>query len=658
MWEESPFVKGYITDQFLVGLVVMCGISLLITVIATAITFKKKLEAHGTAAWASDSRMVKVGYFKKYKDITGPIFGKTSKPEATGKYLTNGPQPHTLVSAPTRAGKGVGVVIPTMLTHNGSSIVLDVKGELFESTSRARLAKGDEVFKFSPIDPESRTHRYNPLDDIVNTPPHRRFVEARRLATNLVVAKNQGAEGFIDGARDLFVAGILIAIERGTPTIGAVYDLFSLPGEKYQIFAQFAEETKVPEARRIFDNMAGNDNKILTSYTSVLGDGGLNLWADQLVKNATEKSDFNINNLRRHPTCVFIVVSPNDLEVLAPLVRLLFQQIVSLLQRTLPADDEVFEVLFLLDEFKHLGKMSAIETAITTIAGYGGRFMFIIQTISALTENYGQSGKENFLGNTGLQVFMATADAETPEYISKAIGDYTRKSRSKSWNNFEIFRSNVQEREEGSRLIRPEQIRLLDEEKQIILIKGEPPILMPKVRFYKDKILKKLFENQTGDLPHPPPLKTIVQEFNEPAPDLKQEAAKHDDAAQQNEAYIQPHGHHDHEMNPNVVHGIENPVPHPIEEPYLIRREIPLQMAQSDAQMSSQPATEISNEMSHVSTGEFSSQHQKNMELAPELSSINHPPDDDPKNEIITSQLDLLSRIENLKNKVNQIDIL
>lgn len=505
---ESPLFAETFSDKFRNSLLILLGMTVTICFVSMAILFEQKSGVHGTARWATKQELVQKEYLKPYDKITTPIFGKWAKPESRGLYLTNGPHPHTLVAAPTRAGKGVGVVIPTMLTHDGSSIVLDVKGELYESTARARIARGDKIIKFSPLDMEGRTHRFNPIDDIVRVPPERRFVEARRLAVSLIVSKGKGGEGFIDGARDLFVAGVLACIERSTPTIGAVYDLFSQPGEKFKLFAQLAEDTKSKEAQQIFDNMAGNDQKILTSYTSVLGDGGLNLWADQLVKNATAASDFSIQDLRRDPTAVFIIVSPNDIEVLAPLVRLLFQQTVGILQRTLPEKDETFEVLFLLDEFKHLGKMEAIETAITTIAGYGGRFMFVIQTLSALTENYGQSGKENFLGNTGLQVFMATTDAETPEYISKAIGEYTRTSRSKSWNSFEYMKSNVQEREEGTKLIRPEQIRLLDERKQIILIKGEPPVMIDKVRFYKDRILKKLFDDQHGELPEPPSLLT------------------------------------------------------------------------------------------------------------------------------------------------------
>ncbi|KJF70944.1 type IV secretion system ATPase VirD4 [Agrobacterium arsenijevicii] len=505
LWHELPFNKGYTTPVFKRGLMIIAATGVVLPLVM-AIVLLRKQEHHGTAHWAHFGDLARAGYIKRYRQVNGPIFGKTTGPRGFGRYLTNGDQPHSLVVAPTRAGKGVGIVIPTLLTFNGSILALDVKGELFELTSRSRLARGDRVYKFAPFDEAGRTHSYNPVLDIVNMPPDRRFSETRRLAYNLIAAKGKGSEGFIDGARDLFVAGILACIERGTPTIGAVYDLFAQPGEKYKLFAQLAEETKNVEAQRIFDNMAGNDTKILTSYTSVLGDGGLNLWADPMIKAATTTSDFSIYDLRRDPTSIFLCVSPNDLEVIAPLVRLFFQQVVSILQRSMPGKDEIFEVLFLLDEFKHLGKLESIETAVTTIAGYKGRFMFIIQSLAALTGAYEESGKENFLSNTGLQVFMATADDETPTYISKSIGDYTYRERSTSYSQSNIFDTNVQLSNQGAPLLRPEQVRVIEDSKQIVLIKGQPPLRMDKVKYYSDRVLKRLFDAQTGPLPEPDPI--------------------------------------------------------------------------------------------------------------------------------------------------------
>lgn len=504
-WYETPFARGYATPVFYRGLAVIGGTATFGTLVLAIFIFRKR-DHHGTAQWGRFHDMRHAGYLRRYKDVTGPIFGKTSGPRGFGHYLTNGDQPHSLVVAPTRAGKGVGVVIPTLLTFNGSVLALDVKGELFELTSRARLARGDRVFKFAPFDTAGRTHSYNPVLDIVNMHPDRRFSETRRLAVNLIEAKGKGAEGFIEGARDLFVAGVLACIERGTPTIGAVYDLFSQPGEKYKLFAQLAEESQNKEAQRIFDNMAGNDTKIITSYTSVLGDGGLNLWADPLIKAATTTSDFSVYDLRRDPTSIFLCVSPNDLEVIAPLIRLFFQQIVSILQRTMPGKDEIFEVLFLLDEFKHLGRLEAIETAVTTMAGYKGRFMFIIQSLAALTGAYEESGKENFLSNTGVQVFMATADDETPNYISKAVGDYTYRERSTSFNQSNMWDANIQLSYQGAPLLRPEQVRLIDDKTQLVLIKGQPPLMLKKVKYYSDRLLKRIFDSQSGPLPEPEPV--------------------------------------------------------------------------------------------------------------------------------------------------------
>ncbi|PBB15438.1 type IV secretion system protein VirD4 [Mesorhizobium loti] len=527
-WFETPFYLGFATPVFYRGVAIVLSTSAVVLLIQQIVT-RRNLEHHGTARWARVDEMRRPGYLRRYRAVTGPVFGKMTGPFWPGYYLTNGEQPHSLIVAPTRAGKGVGIVIPTLLTFKGSVIALDVKGELFELTSRARQAAGAEVFKFAPLDSERRTNCYNPVLDLIALSPQQQFTEARRLAANLITAKGEGAEGFVNGARDLFVAGILACIERGTPTIGAVYDLFAQPGEKFKLFARLAMETRNKEAQRIFDDMAGNDTKILTSYTSVLGDGGLNLWADPAVKAATSRSDFSVYDLRRRKTCIYLCVSPNDLEVVAPLIRLFFQQVVSILQRSMPRRDEKYEVLFLLDEFKHLGKLEAIETAITTIAGYKGRFMLIIQSLSALTGAYGEAGKQNFLSNTGLQVFMATADDETPNYISKAIGEYTFEAKSISYSQARTFDWNIQNSHQGAPLLRPEQVRLLDDDYEIVLIKGLPPLRLRKVRYFSDRILKRIFESQAGALPEPAPL-TIEDEglsaesqLDEPLPELTQD---------------------------------------------------------------------------------------------------------------------------------------
>ncbi len=175
------------------------------------------------------------------------MFGKFGKPEAQnrpGRFVCASYDkfPHALVVAPTRSGKGVGYVIPNTLLFPGSCVVMDVKGEVFEATSRHRQAQGDKVFRFAPFDFENPTHRYNPLERIAAiTDTDHRFTELSKLASYFLTPKNEkgGASDFIVGARQLFVAAGMLAIERRTPTIGAINRILFGSGDKERAYETF-----------------------------------------------------------------------------------------------------------------------------------------------------------------------------------------------------------------------------------------------------------------------------------------------------------------------------------------------------------------------------------------------------------------------------------
>ena len=502
--EYAPWNSGR-NEPFQTGALAGLGFWLAGGIAAAVIGYRPTLTSHGSAKWASMQDLKRADLVAPLKDVQGPVFAKFGKPKSKGPFLTSTEIPHSLIAAPTGSGKGVGIVIPTLLTYNGSVVCLDVKGENFELTSRRRAEMGDKIFKFSPYDPEGRSHRYNPVDIVAEADERRRFTEARRLASSLIVAKSKSAEGFLEGAREIFAATVVYAIECKTPTIAAVYDLISQQGEAHKNFENMAEAAKAPESKSIFNRMASTDIRTLSAYLSVLSDGGLSLWADPAVRDATSASDFSFVPLRSVPATIYIVVSPNDLDPLSALIRLMFQQAVAVTQRAMPGPDEKFPVLFLLDEFASLGRMDTLGTAITTLRGYGGRLMIVVQSLSNLGI-YGKEGAANFLANCRLQLFMAPADSETPDYISKAVGDFTRKARSKSWQSNDFTSSNYQEREEGARLIRPEELRKLGENTVVALIQNQDPIKTDKVRYYEDAGLKALFEAQSGPFPEAPSL--------------------------------------------------------------------------------------------------------------------------------------------------------
>ncbi len=491
------------TEPIRTALMIWGGIALVVAIAVPVIGVKRQLTSHGSARWATNSEMKKAGLLTQLKGLNGPIYGKAGKPKSRADFLSSREIPHSLVSAPTGSGKTRSVVIPTLLTYPGSILCLDLKGELFAKTSRRRVSFGDTVYKFSPYAEDNRTHRYNPLQDVADTHSRRRFTEARRLAASFIIAHGSG-EGFLEGARDIFAATAMLVVERKTPTIGAVFDALSQPGDAFATLRKLGDEVVSPEAKKIFYKMGGMEARILSSYLSVLSDGGLSLWADPAVRDATAASDFSIRTLRSQPASIYLVVSPNDLEPLAPLIRLMFQQTIAIMQRSEPdlEKGEKYTVLFCLDEFPALGRMDTMVSAIATLRSYGGRIMIVVQTIASL-EIYGKDGAAVILGNCRMQLFMAPADKETPAYISSAIGDFTRSSRSKSWKGGELTTS-YQERAEGAPLIRPEQLRMLDEDYMVALVQGSYPIRINKVYYDQDRVLKPLFVNQTGPYPDPP----------------------------------------------------------------------------------------------------------------------------------------------------------
>ncbi|MDH8431308.1 type IV secretory system conjugative DNA transfer family protein, partial [Klebsiella pneumoniae] len=73
-----------------------------------------------------------------------------------------------------------------------------------------------------------------------------------------------------------------------------------------------------------------------------------------------------------------------ELSIFRPLIRILFQQIHDLLMEKIPGDDEPHQVLLMLDEFYHVGRMDSLISKITISAGYGFRMAIVMQDIAQL----------------------------------------------------------------------------------------------------------------------------------------------------------------------------------------------------------------------------------------------------------------------------------
>ena len=483
------------------GIILGTGLAALLL---TATMLGDALTRFGTTHWQGGAEMKRNGFFAG--PGAGFLLGKMGSPTSKKPFIVSRTFPHALVVAPTGRGKGVGFVIPNLLTYRGSAVVLDVKGENFRETSRFRASTGDKVFRFAPTDWERPTHRYNPLARIAALKnPDRQQMELKLTGKLFLQTDNEKLSGLLAGGIDLFVAAGLLAFERGNPTIGEIYRITASGGNKQLEFLKRAEEVKNPSAKLIFERMASTNNDTLTSYLSLLMTSGLDTWDNRAIDAATATSDFSFRDIRRQPHAIYLVVESEMVGPLAPLIRLFFSDLIASLQAAEPGKDEPWPVMIMLDEFDRLGKMPIVAESIKTLRSYGGNLAIVTQTIPALDEIYGENTRRSLQGGAGVKLYLTPSDQKTIEELSQAVGKTTKRvvtrSRSVGRNPFEG--RSVTERTEETPLLNEDEARRLDLEEVILVVDAQMPIRARRVKYYEDPALKAIHAAQKGDLPYP-----------------------------------------------------------------------------------------------------------------------------------------------------------
>jgi type IV secretion system protein VirD4 len=129
----------------------IAGITVAVTMSVWRAREAKSVATYGSARWAESREIRRAGLFH----AEGVVLGRWR-----GSYLRHHGSEHVLCFAPTRSGKGVGLVVPTLLTWPGSAIVHDIKGENWSLTAGWRAGFG-RVFMLDPTNAASAA--YNPL---------------------------------------------------------------------------------------------------------------------------------------------------------------------------------------------------------------------------------------------------------------------------------------------------------------------------------------------------------------------------------------------------------------------------------------------------------------------------------------------------------------
>ena len=427
--------------------------------------------------------------------MTGVIVGKYR-----GKYLMARGQQFILLAAPTRSGKGVGVVIPNLLNYPDSVVVFDLKLENFRFTSGFRFRHGHKVFLFAPFSEDRRTHRWNMLD-AVSRDPHFRIGDILAIGQVFYPGDCDPREKFWnDNARNLFLAFVLYLTEAPELpcTLGELFRQSSGKGMPLKEHIQGFISSRAKSSHPLSEDCLDAFGRFLSSPENTLGNiistfnAPLLVFANPLVDAATSASDFDIRMLRKERTSIYIGIQPSRLGDAATLVNMLFSQIINLNTKQLPENnpDLKYQCLLMLDEFAALGKVSIIAKANAYISGYNVRLLTIIQSVSQLEAIYGPAETRTLVTNHALQILYPPREQKDAKEYSEMLGYQTLKSISTGVSRPRAFgqlgSSSENASDQRRALMLPQELKEMPQFQQIIIMENTKPILCEKALYFED----------------------------------------------------------------------------------------------------------------------------------------------------------------------------
>lgn len=445
----------------------------------------QSVDTYGSARWARPDEVKTAGLLGP----DGVVLGKLED-----DYLRHEGPEHVLCFAPTRSGKGVGLVIPSLLTWPGSAIVHDIKGENWQLTAGFRARHG-RVLLFDPTNPTSSA--YNPLLEVRRGEWEVRDVQ--NIADILVDPEGslEKRNHWEKTSHALLVGAILhVLYAEKDKTLAGVAAFLSDP--KRPIESTLAAMMKtahlgesgphpvIASAARELLNKSDNERSgVLSTAMSFLG-----LYRDPVVATVTRRCDWRIADLvgRKHPTSLYLVVPPSDINRTKPLIRLILNQIGRRLTEDLQAKAGRHRLLLMLDEFPALGRLDFFESALAFMAGYGLKSFLIAQSLNQIEKAYGPNN--SILDNCHVRVSFATNDERTAKRVSDALGTATEMRAMKNYAGHRLSpwlgHLMVSRQETARPLLTPGEVMQLPPADEIVMVAGTSPIRAKKVRYFED----------------------------------------------------------------------------------------------------------------------------------------------------------------------------
>ncbi|MDH0123903.1 conjugal transfer protein TraG [Brucella intermedia GD04153] len=449
----------------------------------------RNVATYGSARWAEVKEIRAAGLLGP----DGVVLGRYDC-----DYLRHDGPENVLCFAPTRSGKGVGLVVPTLLTWPGSCIVHDIKGENWGLTAGFR-AKHGRVLLFDPTNAKSSA--YNPLLEVRQGEWEVRDVQ--NIADILV-----DPEGSLDKrnhwektSHSLLVGAILhVLYAEKDKTLAGVANFLSDPRRPVEATLRAMMDTPhlgeagvhpviASSARELLNKSDNERSGVLSTAMSFLG-----LYRDPVVARVTARCDWRIADLvgGRRPVSLYLVVPPSDINRTKPLIRLILNQIGRRLTEELTASGKRHRLLLMLDEFPALGRLDFFESALAFMAGYGLKSFLIAQSLNQIERAYGPNNA--ILDNCHVRVSFATNDERTAKRVSDALGTATELRDSTNYAGHRLSpwlgHLMVSRQETARPLLTPGEIMQLPPNEEIVMVAGTPPIRATKAKYFEDARLQ------------------------------------------------------------------------------------------------------------------------------------------------------------------------
>ncbi|MCG4258296.1 conjugal transfer protein TraG [Acetobacter senegalensis] len=486
-YEFDAYAPGIFVHGARIG---VAGVVLAVTV-AFALSIwraraRRRVETYGSARWAILRDIRAAGLLGE----NGVVLGKYRR-----AYLRHDGPEHVLCFAPTRSGKGVGLVIPTLLTWPGSAIIHDIKGENWQVTAGFRATFG-RVLLFDPTNPASAA--YNPLLEV--RPGEYEVRDVQNIADILVDPDGalERRNHWEKTSHALLVGAILhVLYAEADKTLAGVAKFLSDPKRSIETTLSAMMRTNhlgergphpvVASAARELLNKSDNERSgVLSTAMSFLG-----LYRDPVVATVTRRCDWRIEDLvsSAQPVSLYFVVPPSDISRTKPLIRLMLNQIGRRLTEDLEAAATRRNLLLMLDEFPAFGRLDFFESALAFMAGYRIRAFLIAQSLNQIEKAYGPNN--SILDNCQVRVSFATNDERTARRVSDALGTATEQRDSTNYAGHRLSpwlgHLMVSRQETARPLLTVGEVQQLPDHEELVMLSGCPPIRALKVRYYQDR---------------------------------------------------------------------------------------------------------------------------------------------------------------------------